>query len=1126
MSRYFLNFDVQKKTFEFLNYIVKSKIHNKDACFYCFEGLDDLFIHFIKNNFSWCKDTINSSYDEYHLIILEANGMAYKFSEAVKARNQNDNKSVVIFSNGTVKMVDSLKDFVQLDIFSLDFEKEIAGALKEVFGLDNSINWILKDKMSQHLSNIFYVVKPKPQQFINYIVKVGKDYTNINYDEDKRYFVLNSNLNILELWMSFSTNFIPKPKIKKMLSCSRIDIIKRKLEDINKINNLKKPDFKKNGIESDERIIEIVTGLTSNNINSTEIKNKLKRYTGNDRNILKEVYFEFVEELFKGSLRKNRIEKETECENFDNIYMIFINFLINNRQDISKYEYIDIEGTRIFENGLLDLNKYLLTLQLKKFTPSEEKFKELYKQDEIDVNITYAFTENKSEEIRYQKTFNLETDNKEYKLFKMDFLINQDVILIDRGNSVKFDKLIEIIEDRRVNLNDKKSEILQLLIKLKEARSKIFEEDFLYFPKLFLGWERILNYIESYFDLLKALYGLGNWLLHTSLAENRFIDYLINIDSVITSDSIRISCFNPVMLFRSLVMNKIYRDFIKNFKHEPLGIKVAALKKVTDKFPIEKLVWEGKPYFFREQPVNVYYKEAFLGDKAESFENIDTYRLSEKINSYITMHRYKSELKIGFAGYLNIPVLKQNISRLLATNKSCTNFKKVLINISCMFKEKTKDEIIFNTEHDEVFKDSIGFSIKDWPEDNITEFIEEYIKSNDIVFLLDPSFIYDPLACQDERDSGILMFMAENRELEKEIKINSDYVREDTNGVPVIPGIINNLNIYSYTNSIYNGYWKKYVIKPSIINSITSSLDTYGSGDKIIYLYTGNSTPEDFIDRYENIEELQKDINGLNEISIIKFAKNDGVREIIKSDSCKNDYTIEFSLLEYVRKIQMDFDKVEINESFIEGYEDESIQEICKRIGIRLDYSNITDNIIINVSFDDNDYYQKIDSKNNLALINDESDIDKPSRKSVVTYVIPYMQSIFFPNTQDDWYCKKVFEKVLLECSTDINDLIFTHIYSNKFNKIRECKKINIRLVDNITHINSKKLDYKKYSLLKLIKMLDRESLSGRDIDDILSMYKNDKSKLSKDISMIKEVINYVYADSNLSKNIDRGLFV
>ena len=208
------------------------------------------------------------------------------YAEAVRIRNDKDIQKIVLLSSDSVKMIDSLKDFVEYPVIPEDKER-LWQCLEAAFEreLDGDCRKILEVVMAHKQVSIVDLLK--------YLQACTDKNGQINVHD------MGANLYYFDIWMlrNLEKKPVSKQHIQKVVRNSDSLLVEKKLMD---------------GI-SESR-------LTIGKTRQTQIVRWLSK--NNFHDIFKSVPYDRVENLFTGSIRSNKesIPEKTEEQTYEHSY--------------------------------------------------------------------------------------------------------------------------------------------------------------------------------------------------------------------------------------------------------------------------------------------------------------------------------------------------------------------------------------------------------------------------------------------------------------------------------------------------------------------------------------------------------------------------------------------------------------------------------------------------------------------------------------------------------------------------------------------------------------------------------------------------------------------------------------
>lgn len=884
-----------------ITYAMKYKSEN---LFLCISGLETEIVKYSQNK----VETFAHKFPQYYILPIYTDSYEFDFNEIVKVRNNKKISKIIILTNGSLKNIDSLKDFNQINFKNIDSEI-LWNILKET---DNSFNMHTNnDTLRNYLKNIIEVVNPELSSLIKYIDRVNETasiYNNFN-------IALNSNLFILGMWSCSSSAFLNKTRIRAIYTNSNPIQIQKKIKSPKVIDNIKK--------------VVISENLDGRFKNITEQKRILKYmfYHRTYNEAFKEVCYEYVEQIMKGGERKKKIKTENK-ENmykYTNIYGLMIG------------ELMQIDNINVNAENLLDLEK--------SYFPRTD---ELNSEDELikDIKILYQQSseeKNRTIHVKFEKM--QEEWQNFYSIFK---------------NKINDNSLLSKLIDMNQNLNIPNNIKIELNEKIKNfcnSRSVFLEN----LPSPINLNECLVtsnNYINSFFDIIKYLFTLDENIIF-NIAGSELFSSLLNVDITVSDDELYVPYYNPLMIFHLHIIKNRMEESLKNLD-KINNYKLKILEFENKKLLNDYIVFNERLFALSHDNDNFpYYAKYVINDRIDSICNIDANNIYQYLYSYINQFPYKNELKICLIGDIDINTLKITLVRLLNKISSKTNLKSFKLHFVMKNGNKVRQNLITSIENQELLKNNLECHI-DYPLENsdIDEYMDYIFQENDVAIFLDSRLIYEkPTFNYFPGDK--LRISLKYRSFSNEINSFSCTIKDRDVSMPLLPNVINTLQHSIITRKLEPGVWDKYKLNSQIISRI-NKLITKSNIDKTILLFSSNVLIDEQIYDFNNITSIDEDISENKSIKIVKWQKTSNN---FKEDNIpvKSNKKIIFSALDLINNIYNYF----AEDEYFEKYEN---LNICISYGnypkeIIFEYSTNDEN-------DDNSYdYEEnmIDIKKSIA---------------------------------------------------------------------------------------------------------------------------------------------------------------
>lgn len=236
-------------------------------------------------------------------IILREND----YSEAVKARNNNEIHCIVLLSGEGIKQYDSLKDFNEYSALCED-EKILWECL------ENALDISLDPKAEAFLGTVLEEGKITFGDFFEYLFESVLEQGKLDAA------LANKNLPMLGIWGCRKKEFLPKMQIRRMIQKSRDTVIEQKLR----------------------------RALLNNEIKKEKTRNIIAKCLSNDniQELLEKIPYEEVESYLKGGTRDNTSltlgeENPEEEWEYSNSYEYMISEHIEKEIEAIEKEWLD-----------------------------------------------------------------------------------------------------------------------------------------------------------------------------------------------------------------------------------------------------------------------------------------------------------------------------------------------------------------------------------------------------------------------------------------------------------------------------------------------------------------------------------------------------------------------------------------------------------------------------------------------------------------------------------------------------------------------------------------------------------------------------------------------------------------
>lgn len=853
---------IHEKALEIIiTYAMKYRSEN---LFLCISGLETDIVRYSQNKI----ENFLYMFPEYHILPIYTESYEFAFNEIVKARNNKKIPKIIILTNGSIKNIDSLKDFNQIDFKDIEFEI-LWNILKET---NVRVNLQANNsKIKTYFKNIMEVVNPELSSLIKYIDRVNETasiYNNFN-------IALNSNLFILGMWSCASSDFLNKTKIRAIYTNSNPIQIQKKIKSPKVIDNIRR--------------VAIPENLGDRFKNITEQKRILKYmfYHRTYNEAFKEVCYEYVEQIMKGGERRKKIK----IDNKENIYKY------TNIYNLMISELMQIDNININVENLLDLEKCYFpeTDELNSEDELTKDIKILYKQDGEE--------KNKTIHVKFEKM------QEEWQNFYSVF-----------RNKINDNNLMSKFIDLNQNLNipnNIKEELNEKLKTFCNSRSILLEN----LPSPINLNECLItsnDYINSFFDIIKYLFTLDENIIF-NIAGSELFSSLLNVDITIIDNNLYVPYYNPLMIFHLHIMKNRMEESIKNLD-KINNYKLKILEFENKKLLNDYIVFDERLFALSHDNEGFpYYAKYVINDKVDSVCNIDANNIYQYLHSYVSQFPYKNELKICLIGDIDVNTLKITLVRLLNKVSSKTNLKSFKLHFVMKNGNKVRQSLITSIENQELLKNNLECHI-DYPLENsdIDKYMDYIFEENDIAIFLDSRLIYEePTFNYFKGDK--LRISLKHRSFSNEINSFSCTIKDRNISMPLLPNVINTLQHSIITRKLEPGVWDKYKLKSQIISKI-NKLITKNNIDKTVLLFSSNVLIDEQIYDFNNVKSIDEDISENKSIKVVKWQKtNNNLKE--DEIPVESNKKIVFPALDLINNIYNYF----AEDEYFEKYEDLSI---------------------------------------------------------------------------------------------------------------------------------------------------------------------------------------------------------
>lgn len=1024
----------KEAAFEALFECLTEKIIQSKPEEYFFEtviGCDQYFLEHIKE-----RQLVKG---QVHIQVLIRQGLDMNAAEIIKIRNCPDIKKILVFTNQSLKDIDSLKDIGEDEINELIDISILKQMMKK---LDMSI---LCDKQYQKfcdfLQNLLYCIKPDILVILDYLEEIERYYQK--RADDGLALLSNRCLFIFSMWSSASKKFLTKGAVSRIYQASKPANIHKKVTSISQITELP------NRFNAAEKNIKVsyFPGYAAEKkilINMLSNQEYQKAYEN--------VFYEYIESLFgKNPGSRESQEKETEKEpniKYVDVYLLTLEYLANS----TKNYFVNIDMQEIHSSEEMDEEpgEEILTLVL-----HDEEGRTLREELRYEVEGIEAARKEIIEKFSWRRVENGQDHMAQVNERRAYSAFWSHVIS-------KCDRL-QLSEDKRKEIKLRIDDYAKSWINLKNTNSTP--------GNLQAFVERTEKACEMFYKLARFVMLLKAEDKH-EIASSGILMEIITTDMIEKNENLYISCYNPLMMF---FLRQIYNRNRSCLEYYNKGgrfsdYQVRLLKQYNQIIPNDVLQIEDRRYMYVKDnkksrfPYYLRYKNL---PAIASMENISLLNTLQYIISYIAENPYKSTIRLCVVGEIDLESSRMFVKKLSAMKKK-DDLEKFIIQIVTKSTDSERvilEEILdFRQGHEK----DIELRIENLSKEQYYNLVlSQYIRNNDIVFLLDCSFMYYEAKYHMDKSKNVRnLIQYQNFEREKE------YLGVPGEGTPfamsIIPEVINCFLNSKRETELFPGVWNKYLLNARPMMDILEEMEENKNDDKEVVFFSSDEHLSSKLSNYEYLNSISEGKNGDKRLKIIAW----------KSTIKKSEFQTCYGGRGWI--------SVRLSEVLNAFPSEEALDESYSQYRILFFYENFPDQITLEVRLE------------RPEEANDEES-DKV-RSTVKRYVMDVLNADF-------WLLEMAREAVLQimwNASESLEDLMFVYGLKHK-------KNIKIVLEEEIKGIPQKDkineyVEQRTWndSILQFMDIVDKEGFNPHMREEIDDFLKNKNNHMSeKTVSMI-----------------------
>jgi hypothetical protein len=874
-----------------------NKKYLSEFLFCCISGCNNKLIRFIQNNYQ----ILQNRNPKVHILPVYEEKFIFTFNDIVKLRNNKSVKKVIIFTNGTINNIDSLKDFTQVDIKKIEFMD-----LWDIIKNECDFDWEITNTIEKFLINLNEIIQPDIYKLIEYLEKVNED--SVIFQD--LILALNTNLFVFDIWSSSSSTVLRKTKLKSICDNSDPIQIHHKIispRDIEKIQ--RKP--------IDKRL----AGRFSELGNQRKILKNMF-YERQYQDAYKEINYELIEDSLKGGGKRQGKENEKDEESYayTNIYSLTLS-------NLSEFDDITIEIDKIkaYEPEL-DINI------------QEE---ELQKKDSsFNLSIPYCMN---GQSFNKEISINLEEAQKKWEQFQTIFSTKND------GSDI-----LEICNAINIHTEDKN--LLKNKLELYLNARKSFIEKPSNPIALNLLLDDSMDYVTTFFELIKLLYSFEESTIR-NIAQRGILNMLVNIDIEILNGEVYVPYYSPLLIFHLHIMKRRYEECLLNISIMNMH-RVQLLEQINNKILNEHIIFDNKTYLLSQDNNEFpYYIKYVQEEYVDSIIKINLNVISSYILNYVKNNPYKNVIKLCLIGDVDLKSLKSVLVKIQNKISNNENGRYLKLKIITKSPNDIREILVSIFEQKERFNKSLQCSIERISEKNkLEDNINSLICENDLTFLLDSSSMY--LETRFNKSSIDTKSSLNSRNIDNNVgriikhtdifnEINNfSYIFDGQSAsMPIIPNVINAFQNSMESENLQCGERNKYNLNNNLISNINETLSRTRYDNKAVILLSSDNKIDEKIHDNNYLLDIKETMNINDKIKVLSFSKLSKIKEEYRFQTL--DQYIQFTANDLLEGYMVD------NE-FLASVDDNTI-DILEYLFFRVYYVNFPTTLEIACNYETQD---------------------------------------------------------------------------------------------------------------------------------------------------------------------------
>lgn len=815
-----------------------SKICSEKGSEYFFEtviGCDEEFLEYIKE-----REGIQG---KVYIKALKQGTETEGIFDIVRLRNNTGVKQCIVFTNRSIKDIDSLKDVCEREI-RVFVDSKVIGTL-----IDNQDYLIKEDtkynKFKEFLEGLISCVSPSVPELLTYLERVEVFYKTKAKElkEGRLAWAANCSLYVFSMWSSASTEFLSKGKINRIYLASKPINIHKRISSIKQISMLEENSLSKN---SNQKLV--TTGFAQKKTGKKILTDMICNQTYGEA--YERIYYEYVEPLVGKKKKEERVPPKTELDQEDDLeyidkYMIALRYLCESEGKIDEEL---LERQEVNENEEQAEGSFTI--------PVVEGTRQEY---QIQYNLDIM--EKKNQEVEKKFRWKPEEDHADVrrKLYEQYF----------SGLETMCNDL-NIPSENREDIKKRIRELRPAWIALKHTQKT---------PKC------IQTYVKETDKVCAAFYGLVRYIMmmntqmKQAVASSGLLENLINIDVAAKNETLYIPCYNPLLFFYLWQINNRNRDFFQYSNKGEKGVydyQLRFLEELNRVIPNDVIWYDNKKYMYVRDnkkmrfPYYLRYKDIM---SIASMETINLLQTLKYIEEFRVNNLYKNDIRICLIGDIYLESARLYIKRLGSFLRK-QKLERILIEIvtKTSGSVKTMLEEILDIRQGE--DRGIEIRIENLSGEAYSEIrLQDYIYRNDLVFLLDSSFMYYEPRYVTEKSNNIRNRI-QYQTWEQEKKFLGIPEEKSMFLMTVIPDIINCFQNSRMETELMPGRWDRYSLNTKLIMDIFEALRSQKEEDKAVIFISSDERIDTKLDNDQYLKSVKEGKNGNKTLKIIEWGTN------------------------------------------------------------------------------------------------------------------------------------------------------------------------------------------------------------------------------------------------------------